>query len=242
MNEEQILSEYIDGELPADLVAVVATRLQRDAAFRARYERLCAVRAQLKLAADLPEAELVNAQARVWQRLQRNLAPRPSRIPAWFAALGDLVSTRISLPVPALAGLAVVFLAVLSFAALNRPATAGNEAAVASAGSTGQAAMSIPSLNQNSAVVPGIGITPAAFTEQTIPGLSGSTRTPGTGMAVTFEVQNLRQLLSLLENSQGIRELSIQLPQQSFEAVGEPALLSASDLAGQTLVGTGSTK
>jgi anti-sigma factor RsiW len=223
MNEDMILSEYLDGELPSDLSAMVRERLARDAAFKARYEAMAALRGRLRADAGLDPVALADMQARVWQRLQRNLSPRPSRIPAWIAALGDLVSIRVSLPVPALAALALVFVAV-GFVAVARPGATGGSLSVAGA----EAATVLSVEGQSGMLVDQMGVTPASFqasaAQESLTGQSN-------GMALTLEGLNMRQLLSILENNQGIREFTIRLPEgKTLQPVGDPALFSAAEL------------
>ncbi len=226
MNEDQILSEFIDGELPVDVAAMVEARLASDVAVRLRYEKLKSLRDRLHGETSLNQVRVADMQARVWHRLQRNLSPRPSRVPRWLATLTDVLSARISLPMPALAGLAVVFVA-LGFFAVLRPLAPASFQNLATTSGNGQAVMSIPSLGSRGIPVSEMGITPTALSASPAAQIGQN----GTGMAVTIEVQNLRQLLGVLENNQGIREFTIQLPQQQvLEPLGEPALLSASEL------------
>lgn len=199
MDELQVLSEYIDGELPPDLKARVERRLASDPAFRAKLDGLAGLRSRMRAGAGEPAAWSA-MQARVWERLGRHAGGRSERVSFWFGSLKEAINSRIALPLPALAAMLVVVL-VAGGVALGR--NAGSSAAIASFDAA-QPIVKQPTPLGAQALA-SHSLTAAGFQ----PDAAGAS---AHGMAVTIQVQNLRQLMALLENDSELRELAIQTP------------------------------
>ena len=231
MNEDQILSEYIDGELPPDLVERLNERLNRDPAFKARYEALLVLRATLKVT-GADNGLIADMQAHVWQRVQRRVGQRPQAWHQWLSAFSDALHARIALPLPALAAMLVVVL-TLGIVALARNAGANGptvaQAAVtpnASSGTIGQSLVSLPSDLGTQSLVSS-NLSTVGFGLQTNDAMQPENRS----MEVTIQVQNLRQLLALLENNQDINRVTIQVPRiKNLQPYGKAIMLHSSEL------------
>jgi len=121
--DNQVLSAYLDGEVPSPWKEQVEERLQHDEECRRRYERLRAVREMVSGDLDL---DVAGSRERVWQRLQEADLEQHA-IPVW--------RRRITLPLPAAvaAGVVLLFaLALTGWQMLHHPAVNAGELAMAS--------------------------------------------------------------------------------------------------------------
>lgn len=116
-NEHDIdrIQDYIDGELPEDEMREVADRLNRDPEWRAEEERL---RELLRRVHALPKA--VEPGRELWHGIERRIADTPAE---------NVVTFSRRTVYMAVAAAAVVVLASLTFAVMNRPAAGPGEIA-----------------------------------------------------------------------------------------------------------------
>ena len=218
MNEDQILSEYMDQELPPDLHRRVELRLASDPAFRARYEDFQAVRKSLR-AAQVGQVLMADMQAHVWQKVQRHLGGRPKGWLSIWHGLSDALHRRIALPLPAMAAMLVVFLAI-SIIAISRAGTNETTATVAlsnQSNQTNQSLNTVAELNPGESGIPSsLGVMPYASRNVSVAGFHGDFSNgeipADQKMQITIQVQNLRQLMQILRNNQEIDQVTIQMP------------------------------
>ena len=233
MNEDQILSEYMDNELPPEVAKQVEARFKLDAAFQARYQALLKLRQTLQVPI-LDEVLLSDMQAHVWQQVQRRLGGPQRPFQYWLALAVDAMHRRIALPMPALAAMLVVVL-TLGIFAISRGGQASAQNLAANQTSQTATPVSVDG-NQSIISLPStLGSMPLASKSLSAAGFKLDSATSafagGRSMEVTIQVQNLRQLLTLLENNQDINEVTIQLPHlQTLHPLGEASLMRASDL------------
>jgi hypothetical protein len=122
--DRQILSLYLDGELPSPWKEKLETHLSSCPACVSRLEEYRRLSALLAGSAGAsPEA----ARERVWQRL----APRAG-LRGPHVRRGGIWSRRVSLPFPAAAAAAAVLVAALAVAFRSRPSPAPAQDAIAS--------------------------------------------------------------------------------------------------------------
>lgn len=234
MNEDQVLSEYIDGELPPDLAQRVKQRLVEDLGFRARYEALLNLQTVLK-GNVVDQAIIADMQAHVWQRTQRRVGKRRQPWQQWLEAVSEALHRRIALPLPALAAMLVVVL-TLGIVALARNSTGETSAVAANTNSNSSIKeSSANTLSQSLVSFPsGLGTKSLVYSRLASAGLGLATTDSSeyeNNMEVTIQVQNLRQLLALLEHNQDINQVTIQRPRlQAFQPYGKAIMLRASDL------------
>lgn len=232
MNPEvQILSEYLDGELPQDLRVRVEDRLRKDPKFKATYDKLVQLRealrsAKIPSAISISDETLALAKGRVWEKIERSIGRKTPGV-NWFAKAKDFFRMSVSLPIPAFAAMLVVVL------------TIGVVAVARGGNGTGAAiAVADQNANVNLSTSSNIPTTVASGTPVSTGDLAMLAPTPGNiqgttsgGVSVTIEVQNIRQLLALLEGSQGLNDMTIQVPQlQPVDEYGEPVLLRGSEV------------
>jgi len=233
MNEDQILSEYMDNELPPEVAKQVEARFKLDSAFQARYQALLSLRKIIQ-APILDAVLLTDMQAHVWQQVQRRLGGHQRPFQHWLSLAMEAMHRRIALPMPALAAMLVVVLALGIFA-IGRGGQNNGQIAAANQSSQIATPVSVDG-NQSMISLPStLGSMPLASKSLNAAGFKLDSATGafagGRGMEVTIQVQNLRQLLTLLENNQDINEVTIQLPHlQTLHPLGETSLLRASDL------------
>ncbi len=213
--ELQILSEYIDGELPVDVSKQLESRLRSDQLLSQKLDSMRSIGLQKT---DLnQDAAIQQSSERIWLRLQSRLADKRQPV-SRINSLVQILKQKISIPLPALAAMAVVVFALTLFS-LPRATTSGpNEDSISNN------RLELPRDLVSSDSFPSRSLVSDSAT-QTYPSANDST------VQVTFEVQNINELLNLLEGNGEIRELSIKLPQlKSIPKSREPVLIHSSDL------------
>jgi anti-sigma factor RsiW len=103
--DRQILSVYLDGELPSPWKEKLEAHLSACTECSGRLEGYRA--AAVSAASDADDAAVSGAKERVWRALSARMAPR-RRLPLW--------RRRVSLPMPALAAAAALALFLLAAA------------------------------------------------------------------------------------------------------------------------------
>lgn len=190
-DQDMLLSEYLDGELEPGLKTELERVLARDSALAHRLDYLSSLRPAAK---TLPYSMEESSQ-RVWTRLQWSTHHGSHRHHPAFALL-QRINQRVSLPMPALAAMFLVVLGLGSLLVFQPGKTPG-----------------MVDLAQSSD--PYLYTVNNGFNIQT-QGSSPSAQSGGDGTnpgyEVTFEVDNLQQLMNILEGRESIQELRIQMP------------------------------
>jgi len=223
-SKDIILSEYIDGELPPELKNEFEKLLLKDAALSSKYQHLKALKKGFAPASDEPDFQA--SQEKVWAQLEwathKAQRSRFSLEPLW-----DFFRKPVSLPVPALAGFAVVFL-VLGLFAFLRP----------NAPNTYSEPMDLSQISADHYLLNSDTVIPQA---QSVSGGELPAHAQSSGYEVSFAVESLNQLLNILEGKERIQELRIQLPSMGElpeeGTLGEPVIRRL-DNTGSTSGGT----
>ncbi|GAB4371627.1 MAG: hypothetical protein Kow009_07860 [Spirochaetales bacterium] len=174
--ERELLSSYVDEELPESTMRTLASHLSECPVCRrivSQYRKVREILSDESVQPDLKECDIQASQQRIAIELERyRRVPHPfwsRKVQVGWAALA--------------ASIALVLGGILSFALL-RPRS--NDAV--------SYLESHPSLD------------------------------------ITINVKNMKQLLEILRSQQGIREITIQLPEQpQFEFRSEPVFIRAAD-------------
>jgi hypothetical protein len=123
--DREILSVYLDGELPSPWKEKLESHLEGCARCR---ERLEAYRTVHRLVHDGPAADVVEAAK---ERVRAGLEKRTGTGPRLRYRSAGILRRRVTMPLPAAVAAAAVFVVVLALAWLGRPALRNPETALA---------------------------------------------------------------------------------------------------------------
>ena len=224
--ELEMISAYLDGEVPkpySDKMAQFIEAAPHRVEARRRYE---SVRTSLQ---SLPEGDLEGAQERVWSRLQQRLQPeRPSVLrlhsePWWRRA--------VNVPLPAAAAAVVLFFGV-ALVLLRTPAGQQGLPEFQSR----PEAMSVSAADFGLVNQPDFGFRSTPTVGRDIRIGADNPRNAGTqfgsDLQLRVQLDSFAQLLEILASQNLVRDITINLPQDSqFGIHGEPALMRASEIS-----------
>ncbi|GAB6089001.1 anti-sigma factor family protein [Spirochaeta dissipatitropha] len=203
----ELLSAHLDGEVPEPWRSRMDRFIASSAERQAGFERLKSVKTKLHSESPI---DYQGAQDRVWNQLQQRITPAKPRILTsahWW-------EKAVSVPLPAAAAVVITVFAfgVFAFRGPGRPDPGYD-------------------LARSSELFSG---SPVSFDSG---GLNSPNFRPvmdnqiGSDLQLRVQVDSIAQLLEILAAQNVVRDITINLPQESqFSIYGEPALMRASDV------------
>lgn len=248
--DRELLSAYLDGEVPEPWSSRIANRIEAEPETKQAYEELLDLHQLLKRdrseldATMLPRSEEV--LSRVFESAEKGQTQTRRFSRFSLIRRGGIFSWNMSMPLPAAAAAAVVLIFSLGFglARIQQPEVQRNPQLanisalhddsdgitldsgflnpVASTASTSSGGSSYYSRSSFEGLP--LTVDQLVSLQQALDQMKGSSPTALPG--VTINVQDLTQLLQILQGAGKIREITIELPEQrNLELIGEPALV-----------------
>ncbi|AFG38519.1 hypothetical protein [Spirochaeta africana] len=223
--ELEMISAYLDGEVPEPYRGRMPAFLEAENYRGEAYRRYESVQAALR---QQPEGDVGGAQDRVWSELQRRLKPRQ---PSFVGLAHESWWRRaVHIPLPAAAAVAIAFLGV-AFFGFRSPAVQQ----VLPEYQSRPEAMSVSAADFGLVAQPDFGprFSPALGRSLRVSGDTGLAAEAqfGSDLQLRVQVDSFAQLLEILAAQNLVRDVTINLPQDSrFGIHGEPALMRASDV------------
>lgn len=255
--DRELLSAYIDGEIPEPWKSRITARIENEADTKQAYDELLYAHRVLKNDSTRIEENLVpqgeEVLSKIYATLESGGAKPAKTSPFSVIRRGGIFSWRMSLPLPAAAAAALVLMFSLGFglASLSRTPRMDNQVAdlsaaqaqaqvsqvldqgflnpVASRGSAGSTAGSTPQGFYSRTSFDGLplSVDQLMVLQQALDQMKTGPQTALPGVTIT--VQDLSQLIQILQGTGRIREITIEMPEQrNLELIGEPALVTSS--------------